>query len=64
MTQKAFANCGREADIWFDRQRGRCLMSIELTELRERDRFQAVAKIAEHGLVMTTVDDHGCGVVV
>ena len=39
-------------------------MSIELAEHRSIESQKTVAKVAEHGLVATTVDNHGCGVIV
>ena len=39
-------------------------MSIELPEHRCIDCYETIAKVAEHGLVAATVDNHGCGVVV
>ena len=39
-------------------------MSIELAEHRCIDCRETIAKVAEHGLVVATVDNHGCGVVV
>jgi hypothetical protein len=39
-------------------------MSIELAEHRCIDCRETIAKVAEYGLVVATVDNHGCGVVV
>ena len=39
-------------------------MSIELAEHRYIDCHETIAKVAEHGLVVATVDNHRCGVVV
>ena len=39
-------------------------MSIELAEHRYIDCHETIAKVAEHGFVAATVDNHGCGVVV
>jgi hypothetical protein len=39
-------------------------MSIKLAEHRCVDCDETVTKVADHGLVMATVDNHGCGVVV
>ena len=39
-------------------------MPIELAEHRCIDCHETVAKVAEHGLVAATVDNHRCGVVI
>jgi len=39
-------------------------MSIELAEHRCIDCHETIAKVADHGLVTATVDNHRCGVVV
>ena len=38
-------------------------MSIELAEHRYIDCHETIAKVAEHGFVAATVDNHGCGVI-
>ena len=39
-------------------------MTIELAEHRGIDCHKTVAKVAKHGLVAATVDNHRCGVVI
>jgi hypothetical protein len=39
-------------------------VSIELAELRDVDPVQAIAKVANHGLISATGDNHGRVVVV
>jgi hypothetical protein len=62
--QKAVAYRRCQTDTRFDRQRSRGFVSIELAELCDVDPVQAIAKVANHGLITATGDNHGRVVVV
>ena len=61
MAKVTFTDSGCQRNTGLDGQRCWCFRAIQLRELRERELREWVAKIREHGLATSAVDNDRCG---